>query len=135
MSTPSIKDFDNYTQADEDKALEAISKDAVVKKHMIVHKTYYALMGDNKIIPLTLNISARDYEAIAAASNDEKAGMRLINRLAKQAGYQHDLEDLPISALTSLITDYLQVVNKTLGVDLGKSSDSAQSSTATADKR
>lgn len=135
MSTPSIKDFDNYTAADEDKALKAISKDAVVKKHMVVGRTYYALMGDNKVIPLTLNISARDYEAIAAAADDEQAGMRLIDRLAKQAGYQHDLEDLPIAALTSLITDYLQVVNRTLGVDLGKSSDSAPSSRGTADKR
>lgn len=135
MSTPSIKDFEDYTKADEDKALKAISKDATVRKHMIVGKTYYALMGDNKIIPLTLNISARDYEAIAAAADDEQAGMRLINRLAKQAGYQHDLEDLPIAALTSLITDYLQVVNRTLGVDLGKSSDSAPSSKGTADKR
>lgn len=133
MTLPSEKDFENYTQADEDKALKQFQASASVDKHMVRGRTYFARMGDGQIIPITLQLSMRDYEQLAGASNNDKAGLALMNRLAKRGGYQHDLADMPLQELTSLITDYIKVVNKTMGVDMGKSSDSAPSSKADQD--
>lgn len=127
--TVSVKDFDNWTAADETKAIENLRNGAQVKKHIIKSGVYYALLDDKTIIPISLKISTKDAQSLSEGDTDEQKGLKVIQRLARKAGYQHDLEDLTVQQLGALLTDYVQVLNKTVG-DLGKSSDSASSSKA-----
>lgn len=123
-----VKDFENWTAADETKAIQSLHNDAQVSKHIIKGGVYYALMPDETIIPISLQISTKDAQALGEGDTDEQKGMNVIKRLARKAGYQHDLDDLTVQQLGALLTDYVSVLNATVG-DLGKSSDSAQSST------
>ena len=75
-------------------------------------------------------------ETIKAAlgDTDENKGLTVIQQLAHKAGYEHDLEDLTVQQLGALLSDYVSVLNRTVG-DLGKSSASASSSTVSTGTR
>ena len=129
MMTVTVKDFDNWTAEDESQALHDLRDGAQVNKHIIKGGVYYALLNDKTVIPISLQISAKDAQSLGEGDTDETKGLKAIQRLAHKAGYQHDLEDLTVQQLGALLTDYVSVLNRTVG-DLGKSSASASSSKA-----
>lgn len=122
-----VNDFDNWTDEDESKAIENLRNGAQVRKHIIKGGVYYALLDDKTIIPISLQISTKDAQALSEGDTDEQKGLHVIQMLARKAGYQHDLEDLSVQQLGALLSDYVSVLNQTVG-DLGKSLDSAPSS-------
>lgn len=126
--TVSVKDFDNWTAEDEKKAIQSLRNGAQVTKHIIHNGIYYALFSDETIIPISLQISTKDAQSLGEGDSDEAKGLTVIQKLAHKAGYEHDLEDLTVQQLGALLTDYVSVLNATVG-DLGKSSASASSST------
>ena len=134
MMTVTVKDFDNWTAEDENKALHDLRDGAQVNKHIIKNGVYYALLNDKTVIPISLQISARDAQSLGEGDADENKGLKVIQRLARKAGYEHDLEDLTVQQLGALLADYVSVLNKTVG-DLGKSSASASSSKASTGTR
>lgn len=129
MTNITVNDFDNWTEEDESQAIENLRNGAQVRKHIIKGGIYYALLDDKTIIPISLQISTKDAQALSEGDSDEQKGLHVIQMLARKAGYQHDLEDLSVQQLGALLTDYVQVLNETVG-DLGKSSASAPSSPA-----
>ena len=128
MADITVQDFDKWTAEDESQALHDLRSGAQVSKHIIKNGVYYALLSDETIIPISLQISAKDAQSLGEGDTDENKGLTVIQQLARKAGYQHDLEDLTVQQLGALLTDYVQVLNETVG-DLGKSSASASSST------
>lgn len=129
MTNISVKDFEKWTAEDESQALQDLRNGAQVNKHIIKSGVYYALLNDNTIIPISLQISAKDAQSLGEGDTDEAKGLKVIQQLARKAGYEHDLEDLTVQQLGALLTDYVAVLNQTVG-DLGKSSASASSSKA-----
>lgn len=129
MADITVEDFDKWTAEDEKKALHDLRDGAQVSKHIIKNGIYYALLSDETVIPISLQISAKDAQSLGEGDTDENKGLKVIQRLARKAGYQHDLEDLTVQQLGALLSDYVSVLNQTVG-DLGKSSASASSSTA-----
>lgn len=129
MTNITVHDFDKWTAEDESQALHDLRNGAQVNKHIIKNGVYYALLSDETIIPISLQISAKDAQSLGEGDTDENKGLKVIQRLARKAGYQHDLEDLTVQQLGALLADYVSVLNQTVG-DLGKSSDSAPSSPA-----
>lgn len=127
MAEITVQDFDKWTADDEKKALHDLRDGAKVNKHIIKGGVYYALLNDKTVIPISLQISAKDAQSLGEGDTGENKGLKVIQRLARKAGYQHDLEDLTVQQLGALLTDYVSVLNATVG-DLGKSSASANSS-------
>ena len=60
-------DFDNWTDADEEKAIAALAPDI---KHIIVEKTFVGRFEDGVIVQLPLNISLDDLDALSESTEN-----------------------------------------------------------------
>lgn len=132
LAAPTIADFDDWTDADEEAAIRRFAGGFRVR-HVIKNDEYWALAPGGHIykLPLALNIEA--FESLSSASDVESiASIKGI--LAAFAGEEQarQLEAEPLQVVFNLLQDYGTTLSRTQGVsDLGKSTDSASSSAPT----
>lgn len=129
-TTPTLADFDNWTEQDESNAIaEAAAKTKI--RHIIKNGEYWALAPGGSIYKLPLFLSISDFEALSAATDDTESIEQINRILTVFAGEDQakQLEKEPYQVAINLLQDYGATLVKTQGADLGKSENSANSST------
>lgn len=118
---PSIEDFDNWTEENEEAAFDQIRKNLQVK-HLIKGDTYWAITPDHTIYQLPLLMSIPDFEALSSAGTDVESIEQIKKILTAFAGAQQaeKLEKQPIQVVLNLISDYATAITKAQGANLGK---------------
>lgn len=126
---PSAADFDAWTQADEEKALEASAEQMKVK-HLIKDGSVWFLAPHGHIYKLPLNLSIDDFVRLSDLQSNTEQIQALRDILAAFAGEDaaKELAKEPAMVPLNILNDYGDVLAKIQGVDLGKSSASASSS-------
>lgn len=126
---PSAADFDVWTQADEEKALEASAAQMKVK-HLIKDGSVWFLAPHDHIYKLPLNLSIDDFVRLSGLQSNTEQIQTLKDILAAFAGADaaKKLAKEPAMVPFNILNDYGDVLAKIQGVELGKSSASASSS-------
>ena len=126
---PSAADFDAWTQADEEKALEASAEQMKVK-HLIKDGSVWFLAPHGHIYKLPLNLSIDDFVRLSDLQSNTEQIQTLKDILATFAGEDaaEELAKEPAMVPFNILNDYGEVLAKIQGADLGKSSASASSS-------
>lgn len=126
---PSAADFDAWTQADEEKALEASAEQMKVK-HLIKDGSVWFLAPHGHIYKLPLNLSIDDFVRLSDLQSNTEQIQTLKDILAAFAGEDaaKELAKEPAMVPFNILNDYGEIIAKMQGADLGKSSASASSS-------
>lgn len=130
--TPTLADFDSWTDEDEQAALNEVAE-ATKVRHIIKDNSYWGLAPGGSIYKLPLYLSISQFEGLSSAESDEESFEKIKAIIATFAGPEQAarLENEPLQVAYNLLQDYGATIAKTQGVaDLGKSADSAPSSTA-----
>lgn len=127
--TPTPEDFENWTDDDEQSALDAIASRMKIR-HIIKNDEYWALAPGGVIYKLPMFLSIHDFEALSSAADDSESIEQIKRILTQFAGEEQakKLEAGPTQIAFNLLQDYGATLMKTQGVELGKSQDSAEPS-------
>ena len=127
---PSIAEFEDWDETREAEALAEVAKQVRVR-HIIKDNEYWALAPGGTVYKLPLYLSIADFEALSGASTDTDSLEQVKRILTVFAGDEQakQLEREPMQVAFNLIQDYGETLAKSQGVELGKSSTSAESST------
>ena len=127
--TPTLEDFENWTDDDEQSALDAIASRMKIR-HIIKNDEYWALAPGGVIYKLPMFLSIHDSEALSSAADDSESIEQIKRILTQFAGEEQaqKLEDGPTQIAFNLLQDYGATLMKAQGVELGKSQDSAEPS-------
>lgn len=127
--TPTLEDFENWTDDDEQSALDAIASRMKIR-HIIKNDEYWALAPGGVIYKLPMFLSIHDFEALSSAADDSESIEQIKRILTQFAGEEQakKLEDGPTQIAFNLLQDYGATLMKIQGVELGKSQDSAEPS-------
>ena len=117
--TPTLEDFENWTDDDEQSALDAIASRMKIR-HIIKNDEYWALAPGGVIYKLPMFLSIHDFEALSSAADDSESIEQIKRILTQFAGEEQ--------IAFNLLQDYGATLMKTQGVELGKSQDSAEPS-------
>lgn len=132
--TPTIEDFDAWTDEAEERAI-AETAEQVRVRHVIKNGEYWALAPGGVIYKLPLLLSIKDFDALASAADDSQSIEQIKRILTVFAGEEQarKLECEPMQVAFNLLKDYGETLSRTQGVDdLGKSPVSARHSASTA---
>lgn len=132
--TPTLSDFDSWTDDDEQAALHEVAQ-ATQVRHIIKANSYWALVPGGNIYKLPLYLSIAQFEGLSSAESDEESFEKIKGILTTFAGPEQAtrLENEPLQIAYNLLQDYGETIAKTQGVsDLGKSANSASPSTTVA---
>lgn len=129
---PTVADFDAWTQEDEDKALETAAAQMDVK-HLIKDGSVWFLAPHGHIYKLPLALSIDDFARLSDIKSDVEQIQTLKDILAAFAGEDaaKELAKEPAMVPFNILNDYGEILAKIQGVELGKSSASANSSKET----
>lgn len=118
---PTLDEFDNWTDDDEQVAFENAKKLYQIK-HVIKGDTYYARTPDNTLYKLPLSLSIHEFEALSNTDNDVESIAQLKKLLRDFAGAKQaeSLEKQPVQVVINLLSDYATILTKTQGATLGK---------------
>lgn len=70
--TPTLEDFENWTDDDEQSALDAIASRMKIR-HIIKNDEYWALAPGGVIYKLPMFLSIHDFEALSSAADDSES--------------------------------------------------------------
>mgnify|MGYP007008491864 CR=1 FL=1 len=126
---PSISDFDAWTDADEEKALEATAKTMRVK-HVIKDGSVWFLAPNGRVYKLPVALSIDDFDRLSNLQSDSEQIQALKDMLAAFAGETaaEQLAKEPVMVPLNILNDYGRIISRIQGVELGKSSRSSESS-------
>lgn len=126
---PSAADFDAWTAEDEEQALEA-SAERMKVKHLIKGDGVWFLAPKGHIYKLPLTLSIDDFVRLSDLQSNTEQIQTLKDILAAFAGEDasKELSKEPAMVPFNILNDYGEVLAKIQGVELGKSSASANSS-------
>lgn len=129
---PSAADFESWTQEDEEKALEASAEQMKVK-HLIKGDGVWFMAPKGHIYKLPLNLSIDDFVRLSDLQSNTEQIQALKDILAAFAGDDaaKELAKEPAMVPFNILNDYGELLAKIQGVELGKSSASANSSKET----
>lgn len=129
-TAPSIAEFEDWDETREAEALAEVANQVKVR-HIIKNNEYWALTPGGTVYKLPLYLSIADFEALSGASTDTDSLDQVKRILTVFAGDEQakQLEREPMQVAFNLIQDYGETLAKSQGVELGKSSTSAESST------
>jgi hypothetical protein len=129
---PCAADFESWTQEDEEKALEASAEQMKVK-HLIKGDGVWFMAPKGHIYKLPLNLSIDDFVRLSDLQSNTEQIQALKDILAAFAGEDaaKELAKEPAMVPFNILNDYGELLAKIQGVELGKSSASANSSKET----
>lgn len=129
---PCAADFESWTQEDEEKALEASAEQMKVK-HLIKGDGVWFMAPKGHIYKLPLNLSIDDFVRLSDLQSNTEQIQALKDILAAFAGEDaaEELAKEPAMVPFNILNDYGELLAKIQGVELGKSSASANSSKET----
>lgn len=122
MSTtmPTVEEFEAWTDEDETAAIEAVQINNTVQ-HIIKNNTMLVLTPSQVVYELNLVLSIDDYASFIniGDESDITAIRTLINKITNH-NKGNALCKEPMPVLTQVISDYMRVVQRIQGVELGK---------------
>ncbi|KAE8127294.1 hypothetical protein [Bifidobacterium tibiigranuli] len=132
-TSPTIEEFDAWTDTAETEALHDISQ-RFHTRHIIKGDLFWALAPGGAIYKLPLALSINDFEALSNAQTDTESIEQIKRILSAFAGdkQSQQLEREPIQVVQNILDDYGRTITRSQGADLGKSAGSSIGSTNTA---
>jgi hypothetical protein len=124
---PSVKDFEDWTVEDEDKALTAAAESMNVK-HLIKGDSVWFLAPHGHMYKLPLALSIDDFDRLSKVQSDSEQVQALKGMLEAFAGEQAamQLSKEPVIVPINILRDYGEIISKMQGAELGKSSTSSE---------
>lgn len=130
--TPSIDEFDAWTDELERQALETQSANYKVR-HIIRNDSYWALAPGGAMYRLPMAMSISDYERLSNAETDTEGIEQLKRIIETFAGKDQAkrLEREPVQVVMNILNDYGSAIARSQGASLGKSNGSSDDSANT----
>jgi hypothetical protein len=129
---PTAADFDDWSPEDEQQALASVAAGNKIR-HIIKNGQYWALAPHGRIYKLPLSLSINDFERLDTAQNDSESIKALEDILSAFAGddQAEALKGEPIQVVMNLLSDFGDVIARSQGAELGKSTGSSDNSANT----
>ena len=115
---PSDEDFDSWDEAKEAAAVAEVMSGFDVR-HVVGDSTYFAKTSTGNVYKLPLKISISTFERLTDDAGDPIAAIKGLLREFAPDCYE-PLLDEPIQVVSALMVDFMTVVGKTQGADLGE---------------
>ncbi len=115
---PSDEDFDSWDEAKEAAAVAEVMSGFGVR-HVVGDSTYFAKTSTGNVYKLPLKISISTFERLTDDAGDPIAAIKGLLREFAPDCYE-PLLDEPIQVVSALMVDFMTVVGKTQGADLGE---------------
>lgn len=115
---PSDEDFDSWDEAKEAAAVAEIASGFGVR-HALGDSTYFAKTSTGNVYKLPLKISISTFERLTDDAGDPIDAIKGLLREFAPDCYE-PLLDEPIQVVSALLVDFMKVVGKTQGVELGE---------------
>lgn len=117
--------FDTWTDEQEEAAL-AMASNAFQVRHIIKGDEVWFLAPRGVIYKLPLALTLKDYQRLSSMDNTESIeGVHELLRAFMGDDAADKLDDEPAQVAINMLLDYGQLMTRTQGVTLGKSTDSS----------
>lgn len=117
--TPTIEDFDSFTEEDYERALLGV-KDAFRVKTMIKGSTFYCLMPSGGCYAVPLGISVRQFEKLSQLDDSDAISYFRGIVGAFAPGKADKLADEPLQSVLAMLEAFAQAVSEVQGASLGE---------------
>lgn len=115
---PSEEDFEGWDDEKEAAAVAQIASGFGVR-HVIGDSTYFAKTSTGNVYKLPIKISISTFERLTDDAGDPIAAVKGLLREFAPDCYERLLDE-PIQVVSALLLDFMTVVGKTQGADLGE---------------